>query len=70
MGRGKDKIIKSSDFQNMSPTDQQAVNNIIRNRGILGKVRVEGAAVVRTHGGGKVRYGEGATPGKYHEDKL
>ncbi len=52
----------------MSPEEQSAVNNLIKNRGILGKIRVRGTAVVRSHEDGSTRYGEGATPGKYNED--
>ena len=70
MGRGKDKIIKSSDFPNMSPEEQAGVNGLIKNRGIVPGIKVRGTAVVRAHGGGEVSYGDGATPGKYNEDKL
>ena len=68
MGRGKDKTIQSSDFGNMSPRELAQVNTIIANRGILPNIRVRGTAVVRSHDSGKVRYGVGATPGKYNED--
>jgi hypothetical protein len=70
MGRGKDKVILGSDLKNMSPAEVAGVHGLIANRGVVSKVRVRGAAVVRSHGGGEVRYGAGATPGKYHEDKL
>ncbi len=70
MGRGKDKRIESSDFKNMSPEEQGAVNEIIKNRGVLSNIRVRGTAVVRAHEDGNTRYGEGAEPGKYNEDKL
>ena len=70
MGRGKDKTIQASDLPNMSPQEQAGVNALIKNRGIVPGIRVRGTAVVRSHGGGEVRYGEGATPGKYNEDKL
>lgn len=77
MGRGKDKVIKSTDFRNMSPAEQSAVNRMIKNRhvrpmgkGILAGVKVHGTAVVRSHEDGNVRYGHGATPGKYLEDQL
>lgn len=70
MGRGKDKKILGSDLKNMSPAEQSAVNTLIRNRGIVPSIRVRGAAVVRSNGGGEVRYGDGATPGKYNEEKL
>ena len=77
MGRGRDKAIKSSDFPNMSPAEQSAVNNLLKYRnarpqgkGILPRVRVRGTAVVRSHEDGKVRYGDGATPGAYKEDKI
>ena len=70
MGRGKDKKILGSDLKNMSPAEIQGVHGIIKNRGILPRFKVEGAAVVRSNGGGEVRYGTGATPGKYNEDKL
>ncbi len=68
MGRGKDKVIKGTDLPNMSPKERAGVDAIIRNRGIMPKVRVRGTAVVRGHGGGNVRYGEGAIPGTYNED--
>lgn len=70
MGRGKDKVIKSSDFPNMSPDEQKGVNALIKNRGIMPGVRVRGTAVVRSHEDGNARYGEGAKPGTYNEDKL
>ena len=70
MGRGKDKTIKSSDFGNMSPAEQSAVNKIIANRGVLPNIRVRGTAVVRAHEDGNTRYGEGATPGEYNEDSI
>ena len=77
MGRGRDKIIKSSDFPNMSPAEQSAVNNLLKhrkvaagNRGILAGVKVRGTAVVRSHVDGNVSYGGGATPGAYKEDKI
>lgn len=70
MGRGRDKRIESGDLKNMSPEEQGAVNQIIRNRGLLPNVRVEGTAVVRSHEDGNARYGEGSEPGKYNEDKL
>lgn len=69
-GRGKDKVILGTDLKNMSPGEISSVNKLIRNRGVVPGIRVRGAAVVRSHGGGEVRYGEGATPGKYNEDKL
>lgn len=68
MGRGKDKVIQSSDFNNMSPREQGLVNVLIRNRGVLANVRVRGTAAVRSHVDGNTRYGEGATPGQYNED--
>jgi len=70
MGRGKGKTIKGSDLKNMSPNEIRGVNQIIANRGLTPNVRIEGAAVVRNSGGDVVRYGVGATPGKYNEDKL
>lgn len=70
MGRGKDKTILHSDLKNMSPEEQSSVNSLIKNRGIVPGIRVHGTAVVRSHGGHEVRYGDGATPGKYNEDKL
>jgi hypothetical protein len=70
MGRGKDKTIKGTDLKNMSPQEIQGVHGIIKNRGILPNVRVRGTAVVRSHGGVSTRYGDGAEPGKYNEDKL
>lgn len=70
MGRGRDKIIESSDLPNMSPAEQSAVNKIIKNRGLMPGVRVRGTAVVRSHEDGNARYGEDAKPGSYNEDSL
>lgn len=72
MGRGRGRTIKSSDLANMSPAEQSAVNALIKNRnnGTMPMIRIEGKAVVRSHETGNVRYGEGATPGNYNEDRL
>ena len=72
MGRGRDKIIKGSDLANMSPAEQSAVNNLLKNRnnGNMPRMTAHGTAVVRSPDGAKVRYGKGATPGNYGEDQL
>jgi hypothetical protein len=70
MGRGKGKTIKGSDLKNMSPEEIAGVHGIIANRGIVPGIRVRGTAVVRSHGGGETRYGDGSEPGKYNEDTL
>lgn len=68
MGRGKDKVIKSTDFPNMSPREQSMVNILIANRGVIPGVRARGTAAVRSRETGNTRYGVGATPGNYNED--
>lgn len=70
MGRGKDKTIQSSDFENMSPKELGQVNQLFRNRGIIPNIRVRGTAVVRSHEDGNTRYGPGSKPGTYNEDKI
>lgn len=68
MGRGKDKTIQHTDIPNMSPQEQAGLSALIRNRGILGKVRINGTATVRR--GGNVRYENDRLKGNYNEDRL
>lgn len=68
MGRGKDKTIQHTDLPNMSPKERGQVSALIRNRGITGKVRISGTAIVRR--GGEVRYDDKSQQGNYNEDRL
>lgn len=68
MARGKDKTILHTDLPNMSPRELGQVDALIRNRGIMGKVRVNGTATVRRNG--KVWYEDKSQQGKYNEDRL
>lgn len=70
MGRGKDKTIQHTDFPNMSPKEQSQVHSLIRNRGILPRVRVDGTATVRKRASGNVTYEDENRKGHYNEDKL
>lgn len=70
MGRGKDKTINASDLPNMSPKEQGQFHQLIGNRGIVGKVRISGTAVVRSNRDGNARYEDNSQKGKYNEDAL
>jgi len=70
MGRGKDKTIQHTDIPNMSPKEQSQLHSIIRNRGILPSVKVEGTATVRKRASGNVTYEDESRKGQYNEDRL
>lgn len=62
MGRGRDKRIDGNDLKNMSPQEVGAVLNAAR----TGRVKVTGAAVVRSKSG-NVKYDNPSLAGSYHE---
>ena len=62
MGRGKDKTIKHTDFQNMGPGELNAA--------FAAATSIRGTAAVRKAGSGEVRYSKHARKGRFNEDKL
>lgn len=70
MGRGKDKVILGSDIKNMSPAERVGLGAILSNQGRVGRVRINGTAVVRSASDGNARYEDPALAGTFNEDKL
>lgn len=50
----------------MSPGEFQGLSNMAR----MGRVKIKGAAVVRSHVDGNAKYDDPKRKGQYHEDKI
>lgn len=71
MGRGKDKTINLNDVRNMDERERASLGNLLSgNVGRVGKVRINGTAVVRKASNGNARYENPALAGTYNEDSL
>ncbi len=66
MARGKDKTVELGDIKNMSPGEQTALFNAAR----MGRVKIEGTAVVRTADSGNVKYADPQQAGNYGEENV